>query len=68
MPKIILEKNLRTTNYTYEIYKVNTPYVGLKGLQVVESGGICSVAATSLLRTVHLRLETSVDLFFADSA
>ena len=25
-------KNLRTTNYTYEICKVNTPYVGLKGL------------------------------------
>ena len=25
-------KNLRTTNCTYEIYKVNTPYVGLKGL------------------------------------
>ena len=25
-------KNLRTTKYTYEICKVNTPYVGLKGL------------------------------------
>ena len=25
-------KNVRTTNYTYEICKVNTPYVGLKGL------------------------------------
>ena len=25
-------KNLRTTNNTYEICKVNTPYVGLKGL------------------------------------